>query len=165
MLKRTGFKRPEISHAPPSSPKRLERPVVMADCSAMSQPIVKTEPRRNPHLLTMARGKPCLLIVDGVCKGETETTVAAHSNLLSHGKGKARKADDCFSVWSCARCHTWLDSRYDATFEQREAAFLIGFGSQVAEWKAINESASSSPKDRAAARWALDQLRQLGRTV
>lgn len=154
MLKRTGFKRLEVVHMPPSTPRRLERPVVMADCSAMSQPVAKPETQRNPHLLSMARGRPCLLRTR-VCNFDTSTTVAAHSNLLAHGKGRGRKADDCFSVWACARCHAWLDSSYDADFEAKESAFMSALVAQVDEWKAIAESAVASPKDRFAAAWAL----------
>lgn len=46
------------------------------------------EPRqRNPHLLKMAQGEPCLLRIPGVCNGDSDTTVAAHSNQSAHGKG------------------------------------------------------------------------------
>lgn len=156
-MKRSGFKRLEVVHMPPSVPRRLERPVVMADCSAMSQPMAKPEPQRNDHLLSMARGRPCLLRTR-LCNFDANTTVAAHSNLLAHGKGRGRKADDCYTVWACARCHTWLDSSYDADFSEKEAAFMSGLVAQVDEWKAIADSAASSPKDRAAAKWALQRL-------
>ncbi len=68
------------------------------------------EPRqRNPTLLNMAKGEPCLLRVPGVCNGDSDTTVAAHSNQSAHGKGKAMKAHDWASVWACSACHMWLD--------------------------------------------------------
>lgn len=156
-MKRSGFKRLEVVHMPPSVPRRLERPVVFADCSVMQQPQAKPEPQRNPHLLSMARGRPCLLRAK-VCDFDTTTTVAAHSNLLAHGKGRGRKADDCYSVWACARCHAWLDSSYDAEFEEKEAAFMSALVAQVDEWKAISDSAAASPKDRAAAQWAIQRL-------
>jgi hypothetical protein len=40
---------------------------------------------------------------------EGSTTVAAHSNWGEHGKGKAIKAEDSYSVWACWRCHQMLD--------------------------------------------------------
>jgi hypothetical protein len=163
-MKRSGFKRLQVVHMPPSVPQRLERPVVMADCSAMSQPMAKPEPQRNAHLLSMARGRPCLLRTR-LCNFDTSTTVAAHSNLLAHGKGRGRKADDCYSVWACARCHAWLDGSYDAEFEEKEAAFMSGLVAQVDEWKAIADSAASSPKDRAAVTWALQRLQQAPQEV
>ena len=56
----------------------------------MSYP--KKPRQRNPTLLNMAKGEPCLLRVPGVCNGDSDTTVAAHSNQSAHGKGKAMKA-------------------------------------------------------------------------
>jgi hypothetical protein len=156
-MKRSGFKRLQVVHMPPTPAKRLERPVVFADCSAMQQPQAKPEPQRNPHLLSMARGRPCLLRTR-VCSYDNSTTVAAHSNLLAHGKGRGRKADDCYSVWACARCHAWLDSSYDAEFEEKESAFMRALVAQADEWKAIAGSASASPKDRTAAMWAVQRL-------
>jgi len=123
----------------------------------MQQPQAKPEPQRNPHLLSMARGRPCLLRTKA-CSFDNSPTVAAHSNLLAHGKGRGRKADDCYSVWACARCHAWLDSSYEAEFEEKEAAFMSALVAQADEWKAIAGSAAASPKDRAAAQWALQRL-------
>ena len=156
-MKRSSFKRLPVVYMPPTPAKRLERPVVMADCSVMQQPQVKPEAQRNPHLLSMANGRPCMLRTR-VCNFDDSTTVAAHSNLLAHGKGRGRKADDCYTVWACARCHTWLDSSYDADFAEKEQAFMVALVAQVEEWKSIAESAASSPKDRAAAVWALERL-------
>jgi len=44
-----------------------------------------------------------------MCGNDDGTVVAAHSNLLEHGKGRGLKADDCMSAWLCYRCHTELD--------------------------------------------------------
>lgn len=117
----------------------------------------KDPPSRNPHLLSMARGMPCLLRVPGICNNDTDTVVAAHSNLGRHGKGGARKAHDHYSVWACARCHTWLDQG-QATRIQREQAFMAGHARQVAEWLTISNDPREDPKDRKAALWALDEL-------
>lgn len=156
-MKRSGFKRlPVLRMAPPPA-KPLERPVVLADCSGMGTAVAKPEPQRNPHLLAMARGRPCLLRTR-MCNYDTSTTVAAHSNLLVHGKGRGRKADDCYSVWACARCHNWLDSSYDASFAEKEAAFKLALLAQVDEWRSIASSPTASPKDKAAATWALERL-------
>lgn len=157
-MKRSSFKRLQVVHMPPTPAKRLERPVVLADCSVMQQPQAKPEPQRNAHLLSMARGRPCLLRTR-VCSYDNSTTVAAHSNLLAHGKGRGRKADDCYSVWACARCHAWLDSSYDAEFEEKKTAFMRALMAQTDEWKSISSNKSSNPKDRASANWALSRLR------
>lgn len=165
MLRRTGFKRkgapPVVRDADrvrptptPSAAFRLGVPV--ADQAAMP----KTEPQRNPFLLTMARGERCLLRVPGICCNDPATTVAAHSNWAEHGKSGARKADDCYHVWACFACHSWLDQgpapaeekrcRWDAAFTWMRSIWLdIVAGMQQA-----------TPKERAAAQWALDNIHQ-----
>jgi len=119
-------------------------------------PRPKTEPKRNPALLEMARGMQCLLRVPGVCVGGTESTVACHSNLSVHGKAGARKADDCYTVWGCAACHRWLDQG-PAPAAEKEVAFMTGHLRQVGAWRGI---AAFDPflRDKNAAQWALDQL-------
>lgn len=114
---------------------------------------------RNPHLLALARGKECLLRVPGVCNGDPETTVAAHSNQLIHGKSRGLKASDARSVWACARCHTWLDSSYVASREEKQEAFATGHQRQVIEWRKI--AAGPEGRDKASALWALRELGEL----
>ncbi|WP_225784677.1 nuclease domain-containing protein [Xenophilus sp. Marseille-Q4582] len=120
--------------------------------------IPKTEPQRNRALLDLARGAPCLLRIPRVCNDDRETTVAAHSNLGQHGKAGARKADDQYSVFACARCHSWLDGSYSATLEQKREAFLMGHARQVHAWRKVAADAGRPERDRAAARWALDRI-------
>jgi len=127
---------------------------VVADVAAT---ICKTVAHRNPHLLSMARGRPCLFRIPGVCNFDPETTVACHSNSNAHGKAGARKADDEYSAWGCFACHSHIDQgKGDATV--KELAFMDAHLAQVSEWQAIADSAAAHPKDRAAARWALDHL-------
>lgn len=118
----------------------------------------KTEPARNRALLDLARGQPCLLRVGRVCNDDRQTTVAAHSNLMEHGKGGARKADDHYSVWACARCHQWLDQGHQATLAEKAEAWLLAHVRQVDAWRRISADPSRSLRDRAAARWALERL-------
>jgi hypothetical protein len=124
---------------------------------AVAEPVPKSEPHRNRALLDMARDRPCLLRVDGVCNGDTATTVACHSNLWIHGKAGARKADDQYSVWGCIACHRWLDQG-KATFLRKEHVFMLGHLSQVLEWRRVAVDPSEPPKFRKAAQWALDLL-------
>ena len=120
--------------------------------------IPKTPRREIPHLLAMARGRPCLFRIADVCNHDPETTVAAHSNWPEHGKAMARKADDCYSAWCCFACHTWLDSG-PADGEVKKLAFLAAHLEQVGEWRAIAAGlADGTPKDRAAAALALEHL-------
>jgi len=54
--------------------------------------------------LDLAEGQACVM-----CGCDDGTVVAAHSNLLEHGKGKGIKAHDGMSAWLCYRCHTEYD--------------------------------------------------------
>ena len=164
-MKRTPMKRtawpstPAVERVKPVA-KPLERPVRYAQPA--NDPVLelaKPVALRNPHLLRMARGQSCLLSVPGVCNGDPTTTVAAHSNLGIHGKAKARKADDHWHVHACSACHTWLDQG-SAPAETKESSFLGAHAWMVSIWHGIVCGfVESTPKDRAAARWALDQLK------
>lgn len=123
----------------------------------------KTKPYRDPALLEMARGRPCLMLVPGVCNHRTDTTAAAHSNFVEHGgKAKNRRADDCFSVWSCKACHIrWLDQPigHDGpTRAQKEAAFMAAHARQVLAWRQVATDSAEPERFRRAARRALEHL-------
>lgn len=59
---------------------------------------------RNKRLLEIVRESPCQH-----CGVQDGTVVAAHSNQLRDGKGKAIKAHDYRIAALCYRCHTELD--------------------------------------------------------
>ena len=59
---------------------------------------------RNPKLLALANGAPCMN-----CGIEDGTVVAAHSNSGADGKGMAIKADDAKIAFLCYNCHSWYD--------------------------------------------------------
>ncbi len=68
---------------------------------------------RNSKILAAARGEQCTM--NGpCCNRDPATTVAAHSNLLSDGKGMRFKAHDCFVAFLCSGCHDWYDGRTKA---------------------------------------------------
>ena len=120
--------------------------------------IPKAPDHRNPALLEMARGRHCLLAVPGVCRGGTETTVAAHSNWAHHGKGMARKASDAYTVWACAACHIgWLDQG-PAPKVTKMATFMRAHADQVLAWRRVAADTTEPPRFRRAAQWALDLL-------
>jgi len=54
-----------------------------------------------------------------MCGSEDGTIVAAHSNLLEHGKGRGLKAHDGMTGWLCYRCHTQLDQGKDLSKSER----------------------------------------------
>lgn len=106
----------------------------------------------------MARGKPCVLRVPGVCNQDPETTVACHSNISMHGKAAARKSDDQYVVWGCSSCHSWLDFG-KAGYWERAAAFMRALEAMKYEYRAIGLlDELSDPKDLQAAQWALQRL-------
>ena len=156
MSRGAGFKRPQYIRTPPSAPTRGRGGrISMVGAAVVSA--CKSIAHRNPHLLAMARGKPCLFRLAGICNFDPATTVACHSNLGAHGKAGARKADDEYSAWGCFDCHRWLDQG-GADSRRKEQAFMRAHLAQVCEWRVIAGSAATDPKDRAAAQWALDHL-------
>lgn len=153
-MKRSGFKRPEYIPAPPAPPAR-GRMASMGRADLKAAP--KPHESRNAHLLSMARGRPCLLRVFGVCNHNPATVVACHSNSSEHGKSMARKADDQWSVWGCSDCHRWLDQG-KADYRTKNRAFSEAHLRQQAEWAKIVANMAEKPNDRRAAHWALALL-------
>lgn len=158
MLRRTGFKKKQYEPAPAAPLSQLLRPVNVARVTAVFRTVPKTVEYRNPHLLTLARGMPCLLRVPDVCMGNTETTVACHSNLGVHGKAGARKADDHYSVWGCMACHRWLDQDKRPSYEEKAATFMAAHARQVLQWRKIAADPGRARRDRDAVQWALQLL-------
>lgn len=152
-MKRSGFKRPEKPAKAPKAMPKLYRQGVTGPVTLTALP--KTEAKRNPHLLAMAKGKLCLMEIPGICNHNPETTVAAHSNWHEHGKSLGRKADDQYTVWACSDCHSYIDQNP----ETREIArhwWHKAWERQRAEWDKLTDS--KDPKDKAAAEWALQHI-------
>ena len=119
---------------------------------------------RDPNLLKLAKGEKCLLQIATDCLGdEGSTTVAAHSNFMEHGKAKGLKAEDCYSVWSCYKCHTIFDQGTTLSKREKENAFGDAMLRQVEEWRKIGVSAALKPWKVEAARNALEHLINLYR--
>ncbi len=72
---------------------------------------------RNKKLLETLRDIP---ICSGCGKHNDGTIVAAHSNLLQHGKGRGIKSHDCFIAALCFSCHAELDSGKNMSRKERE---------------------------------------------
>jgi hypothetical protein len=53
-----------------------------------------------------------------------DSVVAAHSNLLEHGKARGLKADDSMVAWLCYRCHSEYDQGKDMSKEERRDFIL-----------------------------------------
>jgi hypothetical protein len=61
-------------------------------------------------LRELARGKPCMVRIPGICNGNPETTVLAHVRIIGVS-GMGIKAPDIFGAWSCSACHDYVDNR------------------------------------------------------
>lgn len=69
---------------------------------------------RNPKLLEAVRQLACQL-----CDTDDGTVVAAHSNQLTHGKGKGIKAHDWRIAALCFRCHFEIDQGSSLSKDER----------------------------------------------
>lgn len=119
----------------------------------------KSTALRNPALLAMARGQDCQFRVPYVCNGDPETVVAAHSNMSTHGKAGARKADDCYVVFACHACHSWYDQGAGArNRSESDWMFLAALERQKKLYKRIISDPSTKLKERAASAWALEKM-------
>lgn len=67
----------------------------------------------------------------GCGKHNDGTIVAAHSNLLEHGKGKGLKAHDCYAAALCFDCHSDLDQGKDLTYEERRDFWIKAFHNTI----------------------------------
>lgn len=61
-------------------------------------------------LRTLARGKPCMVRLTGICNFDPETTVLAH---IRRGgvAGMGQKPSDFCAVFACSACHDAIDGR------------------------------------------------------
>lgn len=162
-MKRSAFKSkaparvardPDRVRATPSATGEFRVPYKVSLVAAAA--LKKPEARRNRFLLDMAHNSPCVMRLPGICQGGVETTVAAHSNWGEHGKSGARKADDCYHVWACRKCHAWLDQGSASAVEKRNA-WERGFQWMQGIWlDLVANMQPASPREKAAAQWALD---------
>jgi len=82
----------------------------------------------NNRVVTMskirksARDEECTLRLPGVCNYDKATTVWAHSNRSSDGKGMGKKADDSRGAYACYSCHCTYDRQ-----QKRPAGMTLDF--------------------------------------
>jgi cytochrome c553 len=126
-LKRTGFSR-----------KGSPKPFALADrATTLRRTAIKSRTKKptvaeGSKYLAACQGEPCYARIVGVCWGDTESVVPAHSNQAKHGKSMGRKADHIFTVPMCFACHQWTDQG-KATREQKFAAWDAAY----AEWEPV----------------------------
>lgn len=80
---------------------------------------LKTGMHRDKKLLALAKDQACVS-----CGANDGTTVWAHSNMLSHGKGRGLKAHDCMGMFLCDICHHQLDQGFLWTKEEKRELTL-----------------------------------------
>ena len=77
-----------------------------------------------PALRKLAKDKPCMFRVEGVCNNDPATTVWCHSNQGKHGKGMGAKSHDPFGAFGCSSCHDWYDNKIpNVPHEEKVATF------------------------------------------
>lgn len=145
------FKRPTYQRQPLPPPAPLARPVNAPRCDGAGTACPKPVEHRNPALLKLARGKPCLFQLPGICTDNRATVVACHEN---QGKGMGTKASDARSAQGCSACHEAYD-RGPALREVKRGWFLVAHGRQIFEWQRVVGDLSETPRNRRSAHWAL----------
>lgn len=88
-----------------------------------SIPKVETFSFKSQALRETAYGAPCMMRVPGVCTGDDETVVLAHSDKLRHGNGWGTKGHDFHTAFCCAACHFWYGHGKDGNAVERDQAF------------------------------------------
>ena len=88
---------------------------------------------RNPKILRHAKGQECQMKLPGVCNGNPETVVAAHSNSFDDGKGMGTKSHDLFVAYLCDSCH----SAYDG---QRKVPWMDRYHIEEAFYRAMRKT-------------------------
>ncbi len=159
-MKRSGFRAKGWTPRPAKVIEYEPRPRPPARAEVATtpvRPVPKREYWRSLAYRAMARDKPCMLLVPGVCCGDWSTTVLAHSNRGADGKGGAIKATDERAAWCCFSCHSWLDQGAVSS-EQKEAAWEAALARQVAALEAIAADMLARPAERELAAEALRRL-------
>jgi len=163
MLQRSSFKRTPYKPAPTPPVTPPTRWGNTGQVAALLRPIPRQPRLENQHLREMAQKYGCNLRMTSLCRGsDTSTTVLCHSNWAEHNKGKAMKAHDFYGVYGCAVCHDALDAGYTLDNDEKKRLFKFGLQRQALLYAEIVASKTAKPKDREAARWALEHLQEGG---
>ena len=69
------------------------------------------------NLRKAAKGRSCMVRLEGICNHNPETTVLAHIRMPGIS-GMGIKADDLLGAWSCSACHDAIDRRSHTDLER-----------------------------------------------
>lgn len=62
------------------------------------------------NLRKAAKGRNCMVRLEGICNHNPETVVLAHIRMAGIS-GMGLKADDLLGAWACSACHDAIDRR------------------------------------------------------
>lgn len=85
---------------------------------------------RNKKIIDFAKDAPFCM---GCLKRNDGTIVAAHSNMLCHGKGRGMKAHDIFVAFLCSDCHREIDQGREHDGVEHRLYWTIAHG-RTWEW-------------------------------
>lgn len=68
-------------------------------------------------LRKLARDRPCMVRLPGICNRNPETTVLAHYRL-SGMSGIGMKSPDILGAWCCSDCHDAVDRRSNTQLDR-----------------------------------------------
>jgi len=88
---------------------------------------------RSTKVLRSAKGRTCTARFPGICNNNLETTVWAHLNGATFGKGMGIKAHDVLGFHACSDCHAYYDVGHGTKAWLDDATFLECVLSAVCE--------------------------------
>lgn len=90
--------------------------------------------KRTGDLRKQARGRGCMVRLEGVCNHNSETVVLAHIRMPGIS-GMGIKADDLLGAWACSSCHDAIDRRshMDLDRDHVRLAHLEGMARTIAQ--------------------------------
>jgi hypothetical protein len=68
-------------------------------------------------LRKLARDRPCMVRLPGICNRNPETTVLGHYRL-SGMSGMGMKSPDIVGAWCCSDCHDTVDRRSNTQLDR-----------------------------------------------
>lgn len=107
----------------PIVPKGYKRKRVPIDTRAFAFP--KDDHIRSKKLTRLARNAPCSVLLPFKTHN-SETSVWAHCNEASKGKGAMLKSQDVFGAIACSECHTEIDQGFQYTREEKREYMRMG---------------------------------------
>lgn len=86
------------------------------------------------NLRKQARGRGCMVRLEGICNHNSETVVLAHIRMAGIS-GMGLKADDLLGAWACSACHSLIDGHNKSEFTRDELrlAHLEGMVRTIAQ--------------------------------